>query len=89
MQAAQELKNCRKIEEEYTKKYSYDRVIQCPKLANELQYLIGRKFVDPENDGLYNVYSVFYNSEFEVVVGRRRSLDGRLRKYDDSQFCVW
>ena len=77
LKAAQELENCRNIEEEYMKKYSYDGVIQCPELANKLQYLIGRKFIDPENDGLYEVYSVFYNSEFEVVVGRRRSLDGR------------
>ena len=61
----------------------------CPELAVELQYLIGKKFIDPENNGLYEVSLVSYNPEFDVVVGMRRPLDGRPRKYDDSQFCVF
>jgi hypothetical protein len=32
---------------------------------------------------------IFYNPEFNVVVGKRKPLDGRLKKFDDSQFCVY
>lgn len=87
--AEQHAEDLRRVEAEYLRKYSYDGVIQCPELAEEMQYLVGRKFIDTENNGLYEVSAVLYNPEFEVVVGTRRPMDGRPRRYDDSQFCVF
>ena len=87
--ADQNREDMRKVEEEYMKKYAYDGVIQCPELAEEMQFLVGRKFIDSDNNGLYEVSSVSYNSEFDVVVGTRRPMDGRPRKYDDCHFCVF
>jgi hypothetical protein len=77
------------LEMECFEKYAYDGVIQCEELASELQYLVGRVFVDPDNGGRYEVSLVEYNEEFKVVVGGKRSLDGKLRKYDDSLICVF
>jgi hypothetical protein len=50
---------------------------------------VGKKCIDSENEGLYEVTEIFYNSEFNVVVGKRKPLDGRLKKFDDSQFGVY
>jgi CRISPR/Cas system CSM-associated protein Csm2 small subunit len=41
--------------EEFLEKYSYDGVIQSPQLASDLQYLVGRKLIDSENEGLYDI----------------------------------
>jgi hypothetical protein len=89
LQRKKEIKEMQRIQEEFLKKYSYNGVIQSPQLASDLQYLVGKKFIDSENEGLYDVTEIFYNPEFNVVVGKRKSLDGRLTKFDDSQFCVY
>jgi hypothetical protein len=31
---------------------------------------VGKKFIDSENEGLYEVTEIFYNPEFNVVVGK-------------------
>jgi hypothetical protein len=89
--AAKEASRIRELnlEEDCYEKYAYDGVIQCEELAVELQHLVGLKFVDPENKGLYEVSHIKYNEEFNVVVGGKRAMDGKLRKYDDSLICVF
>jgi hypothetical protein len=77
------------LEAECFEKYAYDGVIQCEELAVDLQYMVGQKFVDTDNGGLYEVSQITYNEEFGVVVGGKRAMDGKLRKYDDSMVCVF
>lgn len=71
-QKAEDLTKTRQTEEEFLARYSFDNVIQSRELANELQHqIIGRKFIDSDNNGRYAVSAIFYDSEFEVVVGKR------------------
>jgi hypothetical protein len=68
---------------------TYDGVIQSPQLASDLQYLEGKRFIDSENEGLYEVTEIFYNPEFNVIVGKRKPLDGRLKKLMIVNFVSW
>lgn len=58
LQKQEEKEEMRKIEEECLQKYAYDGVVECAELALELQYLVGREFIDNENGGLYEVYDL-------------------------------
>ena len=58
----------RKEREEAVEIYAYDNVLQCEELAEELQFLVGRKFVDDENGHLYEVRSIFYSKEARAAI---------------------
>ena len=79
----------RKLTEEQQDRYVFDNVFQCPELAEDLQYLVGRRYVDDENGVLYQVDKVEYSESAKAVVGYRRAMDGRLYKYDDDPFHVY
>jgi hypothetical protein len=66
----------------------YDNVFQCPELAEDLQYLVGKRCVDDENEALYQIDKMIYMESAKAVVGYRRAMDGRLYKYDDDPFHV-
>lgn len=53
-------------------KYAYDNQMQEPDLAEELQYLVGRKYVDDENGKLYRVERVWFSTTARAVVGTRK-----------------
>ena len=75
--------------EHHLERYVYDEVAQSPELAEKLQFLVGRKFIDDENGRLYTVDRVTYSETARAVVGFRRSLTGNAYKYDDDAFHVY
>lgn len=70
-------------------KYAFDNVIQSEELAEQLQYLVGRKFIDDENGKLYVIDRIWYLDTAKAVVGTRRPLSGNQRAYDDDCFYVY
>jgi len=70
-------------------KYSYANVIQSEALADKLQYLVGKKFIDDENGVEYQVEDIFYSTTARVVLGHRKALAGAAHKYDDDPFAVY
>jgi len=67
---------------------SYESVNECEQLAQELQFLNGRKFEDEGR--LYEIWQVRYDEEFERVIGFRRPMSGRTPHQEDgSAFCVY
>lgn len=77
-QKAEDLAKVKQTEEDFLTRYSYKNAIQSPEQENKLQYLIGRTFIDSDNKGLYEISEVLYNSDYEVVVGKRRLWKARL-----------
>jgi hypothetical protein len=70
-------------------KYTYANVIQSEALAEKLQYLVGKKFVDEENGMEYQVEDIFYSTSAKIVLGHRRALAGWAHKFDDDPFAVY
>ena len=77
------------LTEEQQDRYVFDNVFQCPELAEELQYLVGRRYIDDENGVLYQVSEVGFMESARAVVGYRRAMDGKAYKYDDDPFHVF
>jgi hypothetical protein len=69
-------------------KYSFDNVLQSQELAERLQYLVGKRYIDDENGKLYEVAKVWFSRSQEAVVGTRRSLTGHSQAYDDDYFYM-
>jgi len=66
---------------------SYENVNQCEELAQEVQFLNGRKFEDEGR--LYEIWQVRFDPESEMVIGFRKPLSGRTHKEDGSAFAVY
>jgi len=67
---------------------SYENVHECEELAEELQFLNGRKFEDEGR--MYEIMQVRYDAEFERVIGFRRPMSGKTpHREDGSSFCVY
>ena len=79
----------KQLTEAAREKYSYDNVEQCPDLAEELQYLVGKDYFDDETGVHYQVDSVEYDPDHRVVVGYRRAMDGKLHKDDDAAYAIY
>jgi hypothetical protein len=57
------------LEQEFLAKFCFDNVQESEELAEELQFLNGRKYVD---DGrLYEIYQLRYDSEFRKLMSGR------------------
>ena len=70
--------------------YEYENVNQCEALAEELRpLLVGRKYVDNENDKLYEIYQVRYDPESEMIIGFRKPLSGTTDRRDGSAYAVY
>ena len=67
---------------------AYENVEESEELANELQFLVGRKFQDEGR--MYEIYQVRFDPEYERIIGFRRPLSGKTpHKEDGSAFCVY
>ena len=62
----------RYLETDALEKYSYENLVQCQSLADELQYLVGRKYIDDDNFQKYEIASIHYDETHKLVVGHRR-----------------
>lgn len=78
-----------KQDERRLDRYVFDGVLQCHELAEELQYLVGKKYIDDENGVLYQVDRVLFSESARAVVGYRKAVDGRIYAYDDDPFHVY
>ena len=66
---------------------SLENVDECPELAEDLQFLVGRKYVD---DGRkYMIDTIQWDPHYEHVIGFRRPLSGRTHKEDTCPFLVY
>ena len=77
------------LTEEERKRYVLDKVEKSVELAEELQYLVGRRYFDDENCHLYQVESVLYDEEYKAVITYRRAMGGKTHQLDDSSFLVY
>jgi exodeoxyribonuclease III len=76
------------LEQTLLDELSIENVKECEELANEVQFLNGRKFEDEGR--LYEIMQVRYEPEWEKVIGFRRPLSGKTPHKDDgSSFCVY
>jgi hypothetical protein len=66
---------------------SLDSVHECPELADELQFLVGRKYRDEGR--LYEIDTIQWDPHYEHVIGFRRRNSGRTHKEDASPFLVY
>ena len=69
-------------------RYAYDNIIQSAELAEVMQYLVGRKYMDDENGKTYEVEKIWFSASACAVVGIRRSLDGQVAAMDNDCFYV-
>jgi len=66
---------------------SFENVEECEDLADELQFLNGRKFID---DGrLYEVYQVRFDEGSGHIIGWRRPLSGTFHREDGVPYAVY
>jgi hypothetical protein len=73
----------------WQERHSFDNVLQSQELAERLQYLVGKRYIDDENGKLYEVAKVWFSRSHEAVVGTRRPLTGHSQAYDDDCFFVF
>jgi hypothetical protein len=66
---------------------SLENVDECPALADELQFLVGRKYVDEGRK--YMIDIIQWDPHYEHVIGFRRPLSGRTHKEDTCPFLVY
>ena len=67
---------------------AYENVEECEDLAEQIQFLNGRKFEDEGR--LYEIMQVRFDPEFGKVIGFRRPMSGRTPHPEDgSAFCVY
>jgi hypothetical protein len=77
-----------RLDREVLEELAYENVFECEELAEELQFLNGRKFED--EDRMYEIMQVRYDPGSERIIGFRRPLSGRTpHKEDGSPFCVY
>lgn len=72
-----------KIQEET----SFENVNECPELAEELQFLNGRKFRDEGR--LYEIWQLRYDEDSGRIIAFRRPLSGRTDREDGCPFLVY
>ena len=75
--------------EQEMEKFSFDNVIQSPMLADELQWMVGKRYIDDENGRLYEVARVWFSKTAQAVVGSRRPMSGGAYRYDDDCYYVY
>jgi exodeoxyribonuclease III len=67
---------------------SYENVDECEELAQELQFLVGRKFRDEGR--MYEIMQVRFDPQYERIIGFRKPLSGKTpHREDGSAFCVY
>ena len=85
---AQDSGNSRvELTEEFNERFNFHNVQECEELAEELQFLNGRKFIDEGR--LYEIFQVRYDPEFERIIGFRKVLGSRPHREDGSAFLVY
>ena len=77
------------LTEEERERYILDNVEQSEELAEELQYLVGRRYFDDESGHLYEVESLLHDEEHKAVIAYRRAMYGKTHQQDDSPFSVY
>ena len=66
---------------------AFENVKECPELADELQFLNGRKFVD---DGrLYEIYQLRYDEGSGHIIGWRRPLSKTFHRDDGIPYTIY
>ena len=75
------------VDERIFEELSFENVNECKELADELQFLTGRKFRDEGR--LYEIYQVRYDPEWEHIIGFRRGVSGKTHKEDGAPFLVY
>ena len=78
----------RQLDQALLDELAYENVEECEELAEQVQFLNGRKFED--EDRLYEIMQVRFDPEFGKVIGFRRPMSGRTpHREDGSAFCVY
>ena len=78
----------RQLDQTLLDELAYENVDECEELAEQVQFLNGRKFEDEGR--LYEIMQVRFDSEFGRVIGFRRPMSGKTpHREDGSAFCVY
>ena len=75
------------VEEGALGDYDINNINESPELAEELQFLNGRKFEDEGR--LYEIFGVRWEEEWEHIIGFRKSLTGTTHNQSGSSFLVY
>ena len=67
--------------------FDINNINESPELAEELQFLNGRKFVDEGR--LYEIFGVRWEEKWEHIIGFRKSLTGTTHNQSGSSFLVY
>ena len=77
----------RSREARIAEEFSYENLQQSEELADELQFLNGRKIVVA--DRLYEIFQLRYESDMEMVIAFRKPLSGSYVKGDENAYAVY
>lgn len=70
--------------------YEHENVNQCEELADELRLILERrKFIDNDNNRLYEIHQVRYDEDSGTVIGFRKPLSGIRDAEDDFAYLVY
>ena len=68
-------------------RFDFNNINESEELAEELQFLNGRKFIDEGR--LYEIFQIRYDPEFERIIGFRKVLGAKPHREDGCAFLVY